>query len=330
MPNPRNITKILAIRTDRFGEFILTLPALHALKKKFPESRLTLMLNSYNVLLVEGSPDIDEIIRYDEKKINGFWGTVRLLDEIRKRNFDTVVIFNPQKKFNIVSFLAGIPFRVGYDRKWGFLLNKKIRDLKFLGNKHEVEYNFDLVKLIGADSQELVFPIVDLRLESDFAQKVLLKAGLTDKAAFIAIHPWASNPLKEWPFSSFISLAKKLIDELELEVIIIGGPESQGPAAQFEKELGGRILNLTGRTNLKELTVILSRVRLLITNDSGPMHLAACLKIPVVALFRKAPLAVSARRWGPLGEANIVVENDNIKDIAINEVFDAIKKILQR
>jgi ADP-heptose:LPS heptosyltransferase len=87
-------------------------------------------------------------------------------------------------------------------------------------------------------------------------------------------------------------------------------------------------MNLTGRTTLLELAGLLKRAKLLVTNDSGPMHLSAILNTPVVALFRKGPPAVSAKRWGPLGLGHIVLENELIRDIKVSEVFDAVKKIL--
>jgi heptosyltransferase-2 len=324
------IKKILAIRTDRLGEFILTLPAIHAIKAKFPNAHLALMLNPYNIEIVEGNPDIDEIIKYSEDEFRGLRGTLRLAQEIKKCKFDAVVIFNPKQKFNLATFLARVPVRVGYDRKWGFLLNRKIPDLKFLGIKHEIEYNFDLVKLIGIDCQKQIFPIALASIKDHAAEQFLCKVGISDTLSLIAIHPWASNPLKEWPHISFIELSRKIIDELGFKVVIIAGEDAIGRTDNFVKQLNRKVINLAGQTTLKELATILSRVRLLITNDSGPMHVAASQNVPVVALFRKEPVSVSAKRWGPVGANHIVIENEFIADILVEEVFNGVKKILQR
>jgi heptosyltransferase-2 len=327
MSNPRTLTKILAIRTDRFGEFILTLPALHALKKKFPESRLTLMLNPYNVELVEDSPDIDEIIGYNEKRFRGFWGTLRLAGEIRRHNFDTIVIFNPQKKFNLASFLAGIPLRIGYDRKWGFLLNKKIKDLKCSGIKHEVDYNLDLVRLLGAETQEKNFPIVTNPDSENYINRLL--AGLRLQAGkFIVIHPWTSDPVKQWPVEYFADLIKRIDKELGLKIIIIGASIDEARSKDFSGRLSANIINLVGQTTLGQLTALLKRTALLISNDSGPVHLASALDIPVVALFCSAISGKSSRRWGPYGAGYIVIESQNLEDISSDEVFDKVKVMI--
>lgn len=320
------IKRILLIRTDRLGEFILTLPAIEAVREKFPKSHIALMLKPYNREIVENNPGINEFIEYEDAAFEGFLGTLRLIKEIKKRNFDLAIIFNPKRKFNIASFFAGISLRVGYDRKWGFLLNKKIKDLKYSGAKHEVEYNFDLIRLVGIIQQKKVSP-ASLFLGAQALNFAFPQGNSTN---FVAVHPWASNSLKEWPRVSFLTLIRRLIDELNLHVVIIGGEETQIQAENFKEELKREVINLAGKTSLKELAAVLKNMRVLVTNDSGPMHLAAMVNTPVVALFRKSPPGVSAKRWGPLGKDNIVIENDSLDKISPDEVFDGVKKTLQR
>lgn len=318
------IKKILAIRTDRFGEFILTLPAIHALKEKFPGALLTVMANPYSAQLIKRSPDVDAIIEYKESDFNGFSGTLKLALIIKSNNFDAAIIFNPKRKFNIAAFLAGIPLRVGYDRKWGFLLNRKISDLKHHGIKHEMEYNFDLIKTIGVETGEIVFNISIDKDDDEKVSSILSKANV---GSFCVVHPWTSNADKQWPVSRFIELIRRLVDELNQTVVLIGGKDEVASADSFVAGLGRNILNLSGRLTLSECAALLKKSRFLISNDSGPVHLAAAVKIPVIAIFRRGLPGVSSRRWGPCCKGNLVIEKENLSDITVEEILLAVKKL---
>ena len=314
------------MRNDRLGEFLLTLPALYALKEHYPGAELTLVINGSVAELAARIPCVDEVIVWENKK-HGFLEIGRFAARTAGKKYDLCVIFNPSKDFNIVSFLARIPIRCGYDRKWGFLLNRKLEDRKHLGSMHETEYNLELLKTIGinANSQTLNFSL-DIR-DDDFSDKKLGDRGLSNKN-FIIIHPWASNKQKEWPLDKFKAIALQIMNTLHIPCVLIGGPEEVKRADQFCNDMP--LINLTGKTSLIELAGLLKKSRALLTNDSGPMHLAAALGIPTVAIFRKQPPAISARRWGPVGTSTIIIENDALATIIVEEVFHGVKTILSR
>lgn len=127
----RQIRNILAVRNDRLGEFLLTIPALTALKRGFPGALLTLVVNPANIELAEMIKCVDRVISWEnrEHRLPEIFHFAR---SFKGEGIDLCVIFNPSKEFNIISFLAGIPLRVGYGRKWPFLLNRKIPDKKIL------------------------------------------------------------------------------------------------------------------------------------------------------------------------------------------------------
>ena len=339
------ISRILAVRNDRFGEFLLTVPALYELKQVFPKARLTLVVSSYVRTLAGRLAFVDEVIVWEKKK-HTFAGFLRLAKEYKGRHYDLCVIFNPCKAFNIISFLAGIPLRVGYNRKWGFLLNRKIEDRKFEGLKHEVEYNLELLKTIGITPKLLNNASLRVRSEAtdeavlmeireeDFSDSKLSELGLS-KGEFAVIHPWSSNKEKEWPQDRFKELVVKIADNLGLKCAVIGGSEEVSRAIEFCRDLPAclssrQMVNLAGKTSLIESAALLKKSKLLITNDSGPMHLAAAAGTPVAAIFRKSPPAVNSRRWGPVGNNHVVIENDIISNITVAEVLDGIKKILTK
>ncbi len=304
MPNIKNI---LAIRNDRFGEFLLNIPAIRALKVTYPDARITLAVGPEVKELAECVEYADQVVVLnDDFKKN-----------LRKYKFDTCVILNPTKEAHWINFWAGIPRRIGYNRKWGILLTHKIPDNKNLGLRHEVEYNLELVGLIGAKNKEIV--LSGLRLPQNDKYDYL--------AGAVAVHPFTSDTLKQWPIDRFRQLIKRLSEELEVKVLVVGKDKIIG--GEYFDNLGGNIINLVNRTSLVELARILKQCRLLISCDSGPMHLAAAVGTPVVALFRNDLPGKTARRWGPWGERHEVIERDNLTQVSVNEVLSKIKGILR-
>jgi len=291
------IKNILVIRTDRFGEFLLNIPAIRALKELYPQAKLTLAVNLIVYELAGLVECVDQVVVWEQIK-----------KYLRKNKFDLAVILNPTKEAHMASFLAGIPMRLGYDRKWGFLLTHKIKDTKHLGDRHEVECNLELVNLIGAHTQNKSFLIKSS--ESYFPEFAGKK--------IIAMHPFTSDPVKQWPAERFKVLAQRIKHELKLEVIIIG-------LSLTNSNIDRSIIDMTNKTTLVELAALLKRCSLLISGDSGPVHLAAAVGTPVIALFRNDLPGKTARRWGPWGDGHRVIEKNSLNDISVNEVLAQVK-----
>jgi len=112
-------------------------------------------------------------------------------------------------------------------------------------------------------------------------------------------------------------------------VVIIGGREQQNKNIELYSDLSDRIVNLTGKTTLRQLALLLKRCRLLVSCDSGPVHLASCVGTPVIAIFRNDIPGKNARRWGPWGKGHIVIEKNNLCDITVDDVLNKIKEILK-
>lgn len=325
----REIKKILALRNDRFGEFLLNIPALRALKETFKEAKLILVAGSDTKELAEVIPCIDEVIEW-RKDGHTLKEKLKFIGFLKKQNIDMAVMLNPSKDFNIFTFLSGIPVRVGYNRKWGFLLTHKIKDKKHLGEKHEVEYNLDLVGLIGArtENKELLLSLRDCFPLTTFGVAMTTRGFARNDR--IAIHPFTSDPVKQWPFENFRELVRRLTEELGLRVVIIGGRQESAIPSQDYAAPGENIINLVGKTTLTELAAVLKHCKLLISCDSGPVHLASAVGTPVIALFRNDLLGKTAKRWGPYGEGHIVIEKVSLNDITVDEVFGCAKELLNK
>jgi len=321
---------ILAIRNDRFGELLLNIPALRALKESYPEAALTLAVRSDTRELAQCIEYSDRVVVWDDN----------FRRNLRKQRFDICVVLNPTKEAHWHAFFAGIPIRVGYNRKWGFLLTHKIPDNKNLGLKHEVEYNLDLVGLILGNKKEIASGTSCPRNDG------VLRLPRNDKYEFLAgalaIHPYTSDSLKQWPLERFMELAQRIAREIKVKVVLVGRAEGQGqsPFPRLRSglpavagtvpssiDMGEGIVNLVNKTSLVELAQILRQCRLLVSCDSGPMHLAASVGTPVIALFRNDLPGKTAQRWGPWGKGHIVIEKGRLEDISVEEVLDKVKNI---
>ena len=291
------IHRILVIRTDRIGrishsarycglgEALLNIPAIRALKQNF-NSSIVALVNPVVKELLAGSPEIDQILTFDEDKWNkSIFTRLRLLRQIRKGKYDLAVIFNPTKRFHILTYLAGIPRRLGYARKWGSLLTHKIEDKKFRGQKHEVECNLDLVRSIGADTNEKSTSIAVEKEDARFVEDLLLKYAIRDKDLVIAIHPHSSNPAKSWPRENFVCVADELHSRFAAKVAIIGGAQERDSVRDLISLTKYPPINLCGELTLKQLAAFFQRGTLLISNDSGPVHIAAACRAPTVVIF---------------------------------------------
>jgi len=318
------VKNILAVRNDRFGEFLLNIPALRALKETFKNARLIAVVDYSVKELAERVTFIDEIIEWNQGK-HPLSEKARFINLLKKKQIDISVMLNPAKVFNIFTYLAGIPIRVGYNRKWGFLLTHKMEDEKYLGQKHEIEYNLELVSLVGAKTQDKTLSI---SINGSIIDDLLKDAGIENNDNLVALHPWTSDPIKQWPLKNFCELTKRLVREQDMRVIIIGGKDELTKSMEFFKNIDSNLINLTARTALTQLAALLKRCKLLISGDSGPVHLACAVGTKVLAIFSNDIPGKSARRWGPWGKGHIIIEKENLSDITVAEVFDKVKGVL--
>ena len=319
--------RILVIRTDRLGETLLTLPAIHALRRARPTDRLLMMVSPALVELLAGHPDLDEV--RSEPLLRGAWWqrAWRLSHLWRAWQIDTIVISNPKKDYHLAAWLAGIPTRVGYDRKWGWALTHRLSDDKALGEHHEVEYNQMLLTVFGISSP--LSPSLQLPVGSQEEQRVvqlLGQLGVNETERVVAVHPWTSNPRKQWPVARMQTLISRVSELPGVRPIVVGGQEEQSRVSEVLEE-GTTALNLVGRLSLKELAACLRRARVLVTNDSGPMHVAAAVGTPVVALFGTEEAGSHPRRWGPWGLGHTVIQKP-LDEITVEEVTSAVRRYL--
>ena len=243
---------------------------------------------------------------------------------LRQFRFDVALVSNPQQELHVAVWMARIPTRVGYDRKCGRLLTNRLNDRKALGGRHEVEYNLDLVRALGISVAIPEWHFPPLLPEQHAVMQLLKEQGISTSAAFIAVHPWTSNPMKQWPIERFQRLIERLVEQYGHQVVLVGGPEEHARAAAITWPSQG-VANLVGCLTLRELAALFQRAQLVVSNDSGPVHLAAAVKAKTVVLFGTTNPATGPRRWGPWGEGHVVIWKDSMQAIGVDEVIEAVR-----
>lgn len=339
--------KILMIRLDRIGDVVLSLPAILAVRERFPKAHIALMTRPTTQPLVEGNPLIDEVIPYFYEKKGrhrSVVGNFRFIYEIIRRKFDIVFILNPSLRSYLVPFCAGIPYRVGF-KSWPFLLTHSAEDRRHEGKRHEAEYTLDVVRAFGVEApaaKKNILPVthnVSLKI-SWILEKFSCKAN--DR--ILAIHPGASCISKKWPKERFAQLGKKILTSTPYRLAIVGGKEEVDLGKYLASEWGETAIDLTGKLDLKELAAFLKRCELLISNDSGPVHVAAAVGTRTISIFGRNQSGLSPARWKPLGEGHAVIQKDVgcvvclahrctidfecLKAVTVEEVFVMAKKML--
>jgi len=304
--------KILIMRLDRIGDVLLSTPVIEALRGAYPQSRIAMMVRPQARAIVEGNPYLDEFIIYDKGGAHSSpWQTLKFALALRKKNFDIALILHPTNRSHAIAFLAGIPKRVGWNAKCGFLLTDKLLDERHRGVMHESDYALEIVRLLGVKIGQrppLYFPVSaqDEKTIGNFLSLV----GIRGDDNLIAIHPGASCPSKVWPPKRFAEVADKLAAEFKAKIVILSGADDVRLCDQMQKSMKTQAISLAGKTSLGELGALLKRCRLFISNDSGPVHLAVALKTPVIAIFGRKQTGLSPRRWKPLGEEDVYLHKD--------------------
>ncbi|MCM8799574.1 MAG: lipopolysaccharide heptosyltransferase II [Candidatus Omnitrophica bacterium] len=344
---PEEYKRILIVRTDRIGDVVLSTPVIKTLRENFPSSFIAMMVSPQTKELIEGNPYLDEVIVYDKEKEHKSWfSSMRFSFKLKKKRFDLAIILHPTNRVHLVSFFARIPKRVGYNRKLGFLLTDKLTHTKQFGEKHESEYNLDILRHLGIKKifKELYVPIK--KEAEDSVIDLFKKEGITEKDRILAIHPSATCPSKIWPAERFAQVADRLIKKYNFKVFIVAGAKDKEIAKNVLENMKYKAVDLSGALSLSELASLLKRCKLFISNDSGPVHISSALGTPVISIFGRNQLGLSPLRWGPLGKYDRVIHKEVgcieclahncqrgflcLKAITVDDVLNIAEEILRK
>jgi lipopolysaccharide heptosyltransferase II len=291
-----NVKNILCIRPDNLGDVLMTAPAIRALKECVQDRKITLLTSSAGSSIVKHISEIDDMILFDtpwekNQSVSSVDSINLVVQKIKQLNFDGAVIFNVYSQNPLpaamLCFMAGIPKVAGYCRENPYkLLTDWFPDPEPLYDiRHEVTRQLDLVKMLGAtcDSENIELSISDTSLKNCKIKMENMGIDLLKKS--IIIHPGVSEPKRQYPIGFFAEAAKKIVEELDYQVILTGVESEKILAEQIISEAGENVFSLAGLLNIEELIGLIRSVSLLISNNTGPVHIASALVTPVVVLY---------------------------------------------
>ena len=337
MIRPKNI---LLVRTDRIGDVVLSLPLAEAIKIQFPNCIVTFLVKSYTLDLVKNHPFIDKVLTLDETgNIPNIFSNVK---KIRSKNFDSCIVVYPTFRIAFILFLTRIKHRIGTGyRSYSFFFTKKIYEHRKYAERHELQYNMNLLKVFGIEKQlklgEADFHIQISEEGKKDVQQFFSENKIDATRPLIIVHPGSGGSAVNLPLLKMKELVQKLLS-LNVTVLITGSSN--------EKEIcqslivNEHTINAAGRFSLASLIAIIDEAIIFISNSTGPLHIAAALKKYVVGFYPKID-ACSVRRWGPFTEKKMIYEPaincqnctrkqcerlNCMETISMDEVFANIKK----
>lgn len=337
---PKNL---LIVRTDRIGDVILSLPLSEIIKKHFPKCRVTFLVKNYTQPIVAEHQFIDEVITLPE--VEGKINFRKIIQQLKEKNFDTCLVVHSRFNIALILFLAGIKWRIGTGYRWySFLFNKKIFEHRKKSQKHELEYNLNMLSALNI-SEKIDFTNIDFNLSIDKSSEkkvnsLLSESNLLSKKIVI-IHPGSSGSSVDLPMSKFIELTK-LIKNKDCNIILTGSKSEFDLCEQLR--ISENIFNFAGKCELSELIALINKAEIFISNSTGPIHIAAALKKNVVGFYPKIK-ECSAQRWGPFTSKRMIYSPtidcnncdreqcerlDCMNSIDMNKVFFNLEQFLEQ
>lgn len=304
---------ILIVKLSAIGDVIHTLPSLAALRELYPEAHITWVVEEAAAGLVNNHPLLDAVLISRRKswiqylRKGEFSRPLReiraFLRKLRKRPYDLVIDFHGLLKSALIVLLSGGKRKLGYDSMQelsGLFYNEKIPEDM---NKHAVDRYLDFPRHLGAKIAKAQFILPSDNATQTRMQSLLEKYHLENKK-FIAVNSVAYWETKLWDDEKFARLADSIKTKLNMEVVFTGSAKES--IEKITTRMQAKAVNLAGETTLPELAYLYQKALLLVTTDSGPMHLAAAVGTPVVALFGPT----DPRRTGPYGDGHIIIRAD--------------------
>ncbi|HOI74060.1 MAG TPA: lipopolysaccharide heptosyltransferase II [Syntrophales bacterium] len=285
----REIRRLLVRGTNWIGDAILTLPAMAAIRAGMPEAHITVLAKPWVGEVYRICPHADEVLTFREPGIHaGVSGRLRLARDLSGMAFDGAILLQNAIEAAIVTLLAGIPVRAGYNTDArGLLLTSSVRRSREILRVHQSRYYLEMVRALGLPPPDppppLLVPPAEYR---DLAEKVLVERGCDPEAPLAGIAPGAAyGPAKRWFPDRFAAVADRLAAEFGARVLVFGSSGDRESAGAVQAAAKARFVNLAGGTSLREALALISRCRVFVSNDSGLMHVAAAMGVPTVAVF---------------------------------------------
>lgn len=303
--------RILLIRLREIGDVVFTTPAVRALRDRFPDAHLSYVVEPVAEAVIRANPCIDEVILAPRKSgLSGLGHDLALGARLRRGRYDVVIDFHGGPRASLFAWLSRAPKRIGYEVVGrGWMYSTRVPRARELRARHSVENQWDLLTPLGVAPPGPDQHPVEMSVEASAQHAVverLAAAGVAPTNPLVVIHVSAGNPFRRWPIDAFAEVAAALAsDPRAYTVVLTSGPSDRDAAglvidaarSRLAPELATRIVKC-GDFTLIELRALVERAALYIGGDSGPMHIAATSRVPILALYGPTLPARSAP-WRP-------------------------------
>ena len=329
------VKNIVVATIGAIGDVILTTPLLEALRSAFPRAHLSYLVGSTAAPVLQHLPLVDELLILPDQAGPNRWVDFKLMIQVIRHRFDLAICLTRAAKLALIFWLARIPTRVGYSPvpfSWTFTHLIDSCEAETTG-AHRTGYFLAAATAIGIPPPDPV----RLHYQVTAAERAGAHARLESarcnprKETIVAIHPGTSRILIEkrrWAVENFIDVARHVMTRPGRKVVLLGGPEESGIAEAFQTALPGRIIDFSGRLDLREFAAVLELCHLLVHNDSSALHIAGAVGTPVLPVFGYQ----NQKLWGPLGPHDRVVRRELpcspcLPEFPCDRSFECIRKL---
>ena len=338
--DPKNI---IVRMPNWLGDFIMATPVLTDIRKIYPNAKITAMVKEPLCDLLKTDKDIDDVFCF-KKPLSSFFASnehKEIIGKIKKGNYDLGVLLTNSFSSAYWFFKGKVKTRIGFPLHFRrFLLNEKVRVPKEVNNQHLVLTYKNLLTPLGCSSSLSNPRLFISDEEKEKALSLLKQFGYDKKNKLVTFNPGAAYGLaKCWFPERFQEVAKRLLQDENCRVVLLGDLFMKSLIQKIIDGLGNRAIDLSGQTDLRQLSSIISLSDVLLSNDSGPMHIASAVGVPVVALFGSTNEVVT----GPYPKGDVIHKHVScspcfnrvcpkemhcMKAISVDEVFDKVKSHL--
>jgi len=330
--------RILIFNVNWRGDVLFSTPAIKAIRRRYRDAYIACVVVPRCREILSGNPGLDEVIIFDEDGAHrGPIGKLRFIIELRRKHLDQVFLFHRSFTRALLVWLAGIPERIGYcTKRRGPLLTTRVPTPN--ESLHRIEHFLGIVRAVGIEAETKLYEFHPSDQARRWASQFLADQGVADNDFLVVLNPGGNWGPKRWPVARYAELGEALRDTYNAKVLITGAAKDVVLADEIARLMKQRPISSCGKTTLEELGALLERADLVISGDSGPMHMAVAVGTRVVALFGPTSHQIT----GPYGRGDYKViwkdvgckvpcydlgckDNRCMKAIAVDDVLEVLR-----
>ena len=340
---------ILLIRLSSLGDIVLTSPAIRAVRQHFPQAHIAMLVGKQFADLLTENPHLDEVITFDRKAGNKDTGQMRrVIRLLRERRFDLVIDFQRKFRTSLLGYLSGAKCRVGYHQPNGALCTVRVPDRSNravragrMSSAPAINRYFALLHPIGVKATDKTLELFITAADRAFSHEIMATKGIAADQPKVGLFPGAAWKLREWMPDRFAAIGDRAAKQFDAQVLLFGGPVERELVQQIGNLMTTAAIPLAGTLRIRQLAALIEQCDLFVTNDTGPMHIAAAMQTPTVALFGPGdhirfqpldPIHTTIRHHVPCNPCkqftNKCKNNICMKRITVDEVWETVHQNL--